>query len=107
MSQKGSLAATVCDENSGRVQPVIARNKCEGAGDCLAVCPFDVFTVRNLDAGELHSLSWPAWIKVKVHGGRQAFVVQGDACHACGLCVSACPEHAIHLINPDREGNDT
>jgi NAD-dependent dihydropyrimidine dehydrogenase PreA subunit len=44
-----------------------------------------------------------AWIKVKVHGGRQAFAVNAEACQACGLCVTACPEHAIRLLATDRE----
>jgi NAD-dependent dihydropyrimidine dehydrogenase PreA subunit len=34
---------------------------------------------------------------VLVHGGVQAFVVNGDECHACGLCATACPEKAIRL----------
>jgi 4Fe-4S ferredoxin len=25
-------------------------------------------------------------------------VIKPDACHACGLCVTACPEKAITLI---------
>ena len=29
---------------------------------------------------------------------RQAFVERPDACHACGLCVPACPEKAITLV---------
>jgi len=36
-------------------------------------------------------------LKVFAHGGRQAFAVRADACHACGLCV-ACPERAIQLV---------
>jgi 4Fe-4S ferredoxin len=32
-----------------------------------------------------------------VHGGKQAYAVNADACRACGLCVTACPEKAITL----------
>lgn len=99
----GTTAGASCAEDAGRVVPVISYTKCEGAGDCAEVCPYDVFELRKLTAEELGALSWVTWIKVKVHGGRQAFVINGDACHACGLCVKACPEHAIRLLNPERK----
>ncbi len=37
-------------------------------------------------------------LKAWAHGNRQAFVVNGEACHACQLCVAACPEDAIQLV---------
>ena len=37
------------------------------------------------------------WIKALGHGGKQAFAERAEACHACGLCVTACPEQAIRL----------
>ena len=45
-------------------------------------------------------LSWMGRLKAWAHGNRQAFVVRPDACHACKLCVDACPENAIRLA-PD------
>jgi 4Fe-4S ferredoxin len=77
--------------------PVVNPNRCEAKADCVAVCPYDVFEVRPLTADELASLSFLSRIRVRVHGGRQAFAVRADACHACGKCVSACPERAISL----------
>ena len=76
---------------------VIDPHRCEGAGDCEEVCPYGVFSVRKLTKDELKSLPLKPWLKVLVHGGSQAFVVNGDACHACGRCVTACPEKAIRL----------
>jgi NAD-dependent dihydropyrimidine dehydrogenase PreA subunit len=93
-----------CKQDAGVVAPVINHHACEGAGDCLAVCPYDVFQIRKLSAPELKALPLGPWIKVKVHGGKQAFVVNGDACHACGLCVAACPEHAIRLTRTSAKG---
>lgn len=89
---------TDCEPEAGAVAPIINHHGCEGAGDCVAVCPYDVFSVRKLDAAELKALPLGSWIKVKVHGGKQGFVTNGEACHACGLCVKACPEHAIRLV---------
>jgi 4Fe-4S ferredoxin len=36
-------------------------------------------------------------IKGFAHRWKQAIVSMPDACQACGLCVSACPEKAITL----------
>jgi NAD-dependent dihydropyrimidine dehydrogenase PreA subunit len=36
-------------------------------------------------------------VKLYVHGGKQAFVANPDACRGCGLCVQVCPEKAIKL----------
>jgi 4Fe-4S ferredoxin len=81
----------------GKLMPVIDAERCEGAGPCVQVCPVDVFTMRKPTSDERKRLSWKARIKVFVHGGKQAFVTQADACRGCGLCVTACPEKAIKL----------
>jgi len=86
-----------CKQPPGTVAPVIDSLKCEGKEDCVRVCPYDVFEVRKLTPDERGSLPFFARIKVAVHGGKQAFVIHGDQCHSCGLCVAACPEKAIRL----------
>lgn len=85
-----------CKER-GRLVPVIDTNRCEAKADCIEVCPYDVFTVRKLTDGERAALGLRTRFKVFVHGGKQAFVTKPDDCHACGLCVTACPEKAITL----------
>jgi len=81
----------------GLVAPAIDRNRCEGKAECVRVCPYDVFEMGTLDAEQRRGLSFIGKLKAFGHGYKQAFVVRGDACHACGLCVTACPEHAIKL----------
>lgn len=88
--------ATECKE-TGRVVPVVDTSRCEGKRDCVEVCPYDVFTVRKLTSAERAALGLMTRFKVLVHGGKQAFVERPDECHACGLCVQACPEKAIQL----------
>ena len=86
-----------CAPEAGRVEPIIDRTRCEAKEDCVRVCPYHVFEVRRLTDGERHELNWFARGKLFVRGGRQAFAVRAGDCHACGLCVKACPEKAIQL----------
>jgi 4Fe-4S ferredoxin len=81
----------------GRLVPVIDSSRCEGKEDCVKVCPYDVFVVRRLTDAERGRLGLVARVKVFVHGGKQAFVERPADCHACGQCVTACPEKAIQL----------
>jgi 4Fe-4S ferredoxin len=94
-----------CKQPSGVVAPVINAHRCEGAGDCEDVCPYHVFALRKLTKPEMKALPFGPWLKVLAHGGKQAFVVNGEACHACGLCVAACPEKAIRLARIATEEN--
>ena len=66
-------------------------------GDCVRVCPYHVFEIRTLAPADKAELSWLLRLKARVHGNRQAYVMGGSDCHACGACVSACPEDAIQL----------
>lgn len=85
-----------CKE-AGRLVPVIDTSRCEAKEDCVRVCPYNVFTVRKLTAEEKDALGLLTRFKVFVHGGKQAFVTRPEDCHACGECVTACPEKAIKL----------
>ncbi len=86
---------------AGKLMPVLDAQRCEGAGPCVQVCPVNVFTLRAPSAEEKAALGLKARVKVWVHGGKQAFVTEANACRGCGLCVTACPERAIKLVrNP-------
>lgn len=86
-----------CRGEPGRVAPVVDRNRCEAKEDCVAVCPYDVFEIRTLAAEDRAALSFVGRLKAWAHGGRQAYVVRPGACHACQLCIAACPEQALRL----------
>jgi NAD-dependent dihydropyrimidine dehydrogenase PreA subunit len=88
---------TDCKRDPGEIAPQINRNRCEGKAACVEVCPYDVFEIRMLPHQARSSLTLKGKIKGLVHGWRQAFAVRADACRACGLCVSICPEKAIVL----------
>lgn len=92
-----TIPADRCDDTPSRLVPVIDRNRCEAKTDCITACPYDVFEIRLLTAAERASLSWIGWTKAWAHGNKQAFAVRTQDCHACGLCVTACPEKAIKL----------
>lgn len=87
-----------CAEEAGKVVPRIDRNRCEGKAECVKVCPYAVFSVATLPLAERSGLSLRGRLKGYVHRWQQALLVAPEACHACGLCVSACPEDAITLV---------
>ena len=86
-----------CKEEAGQLVPVVDFNKCEAKGPCIEVCPYDVFEMKPISDGDFKTLSLIGKLKTKVHGKDKAYVVKPDSCHACGLCVTACPEKAIKL----------
>jgi 4Fe-4S ferredoxin len=87
-----------CSGRPGRFVPVIDRNRCEAKSKCVDVCPYHVFELRALTSEDRARLSLVGRLKAWTHGGRQAFAVRSQDCHACGLCVTACPEQAIKLV---------
>ena len=89
-----------CNAPTGSWTPVIDHSRCEGKRDCIDVCPNDVFEVRRIDAADFSALGLFGKVRVMAHGRQTAYTPRADDCHACGLCVVACPEGAITLIPP-------
>ena len=82
---------------AGFLKPVINPNRCEGKSPCVDVCPVDVFKIATLPKSQRVGMTLVGKIKGFAHGWQQVLVVNPDACRACGLCVTACPEKAITL----------
>jgi NAD-dependent dihydropyrimidine dehydrogenase PreA subunit len=77
--------------------PTVDHARCEGDRSCTEVCPNDVFEVRRIGDADFAALGRFNRLKVIAHGRQTAYTPHADACRACGLCVVACPEHAITL----------
>jgi 4Fe-4S ferredoxin len=90
-------ATPACAEAAGKLAPVVDRNRCEGKADCVRVCPFGVFEIRKLAPQDHSALSVLGKLKAWAHGGKQSYVASPGSCHACRLCVEACPEDALEL----------
>ena len=88
---------TQCSAEAGVFKPVIDRNRCEGKEACVAICPYQVFSMGIVERGDRNALTLAGRVKGFVHRWHQAFATNAQACHACGLCVTACPEKAITL----------
>jgi 4Fe-4S ferredoxin len=86
-----------CRFDPGVMMPIIDPMRCEAAGPCVPICPFDVLAIRTVSPAEKATFPLMGRLKLFVHGGKQAFVLDPDACRGCGLCVKACPEKAIKL----------
>ncbi|MFP4892945.1 4Fe-4S dicluster domain-containing protein [Paraburkholderia sp. EG304] len=86
-----------CKQQPGVIAPVVDLKRCEGKGDCLEVCPENVFEVRRIDDIDYLCLDWMHRLKLRVHGMKVAYTPNAQACRSCGLCVAACPEGAIKL----------
>jgi NAD-dependent dihydropyrimidine dehydrogenase PreA subunit len=86
-----------CKAEAGRWHPVVDRARCEGKRDCVEVCPYDVFEVRRIEDAAYRALPLLGRLKLRVHGMQTSYTPGAAECHACGLCVVACPEHAITL----------
>jgi 4Fe-4S ferredoxin len=87
-----------CEPASGRLVPHIDRNRCEGKADCVRVCPYDLFTIIKLSPTQRAELPLLSRLRASVHGNKQATIERPEDCHACGRCVTACPENAITLL---------
>lgn len=95
-------AAPDCKQEPGVIAPIVDLRRCEGKGDCVRVCPEDVFQIRRIKDADYQTLGTLHKFKLRMHGMKVAYTPNADACRSCGLCVTACPERAITLARFQR-----
>ncbi|MCL6014855.1 MAG: 4Fe-4S dicluster domain-containing protein [Candidatus Thermoplasmatota archaeon] len=95
---KAHMNGTHCKPDSSGVVPMVDPAKCEAKGECVKVCPYDVFEVTPRTPDEIAGLGFLSRIKARAHGNMIARTPGIDRCHSCSDCVTACPERAIQLV---------
>jgi NAD-dependent dihydropyrimidine dehydrogenase PreA subunit len=88
--------SSICSDIAKKLMPIVNFNSCGCKEDCVAVCPYNVFEVRPISKKDKATLNLKGQIKTFFYPGK-AYVINPEQCHACGLCVQACPEKAIKL----------
>lgn len=100
----------VCDfdaiEMNEHSLPFVDEDKCTACGDCVEVCPKDLFS--------LHPVSHRLWVACKnLEAGDQVLEDCQVACTACGKCAMDAPdqlitiEHNLPVINYSRTHKTT
>ena len=90
--------AARCKAGPGLFRPEVDSHRCEGSGDCMKVCPYNVFEVGRLGDAAFRALPLRLKLKSWAHGRRTAYTPGAEGCRACGLCVAVCPEGAIRIV---------
>lgn len=85
-----------CADTSGKLMPKVNFNNCGAKEDCVAICPYEVFEMRPITDEDKANLNLKGKIKTFFFK-EKAYLTDPSLCHACGLCVPACPENAIKL----------
>lgn len=61
------------------IRSCIDRNKCDGCGECIPVCPVEAILIKD----------------------KKAYV--NNTCIGCGACATVCPQECIEIKLADAE----
>lgn len=72
--------------------PVVDVERCTACGDCVDVCPLDLFTLEPISTRVIVQCSSPL-------AGELARGLCAVACDACGRCAADAPAGVIEMVN--------
>ncbi len=87
-----------CPGPRGAWAPVVDHGRCEAKGPCVPACPYDVLAIEHIHDDDWAALGLIGKARSLAHKRQTAYPVAAESCRGCGLCVEACPEHAITLV---------
>jgi Na+-translocating ferredoxin:NAD+ oxidoreductase RNF subunit RnfB len=96
----GCLGLADCEEAcgfdaihmNGEGLPVVDVDKCTACGDCVEICPLNLFTLEPVSHRAIVQCSSPL-------GGELARSVCKVACDACGRCAMDAPRGTIEMVD--------
>jgi len=71
--------------------PVVDVEKCTACGDCVDVCPMDLFTLEPVSSRAIVQCNSPL-------AGEEARAICSVACDACGRCAADAETGAIEMV---------
>jgi len=65
--------AIECNQTAGVIKPMVDFNRCEGKGECVRVCPENVFAMARIENADYRKLGLASRFKLRVHGMQVAY----------------------------------
>ena len=90
--------ANSLNSNNHTVNVIINRNKCDGCGDCILKCKYNVLRISEISKQESDQLHLLGKIKTLIKGRMKAYVDNQKNCIICKECEENCHEHAIQVL---------
>ncbi|WMT51188.1 MAG: 4Fe-4S ferredoxin [Ferroplasma sp.] len=88
------MAEDISCKNNGTM-PVVDQSKCEAKGQCVAVCPENVFELRPRTSEEINGLTFMGKFKARIHNNIVGSPLHIDLCKSAGIAWFHAPKRQL------------